>query len=128
MKLSELVRIIQEEVQNYFSDWNTYDEPSMLDKYYEKKIGISTDVPSKEPEIHTKGDLIGYVTMQWSKPLKKPILVFKNPQSLNGFTVDARGILLKNDDIYLAESYNALHDNILDLLAEKGIDSVSIKI
>jgi hypothetical protein len=115
MKLLKLIELIKEEIQDFYSDWQT--EPSIADKYYERRLGITADVPT--PEI--RAELVGYVDKQFDKPINKPIPVYKNPKSLEGFTSDTRGILLRTGDLYLAQSYNALHDNILDLLSEKNI-------
>lgn len=113
-----LLQIIKEELTNFFSDWSMNDEPSIADKYYEKNLGTTT---TNEPETNISAELVGYVTKQWKNTLPKPIPVYKNPRSLNGFTKETRGILLNTGDLYVAQSYNALHDNILELLAEKGI-------
>ncbi|MBN1637327.1 MAG: hypothetical protein JW866_00035 [Ignavibacteriales bacterium] len=115
MKLN-IFQIIKEEIQDYFSDWGV-SEPSIADKYYEKRLGISQSPPPEE----INAELFGFVTMQWDKPMKQPIPVYKNPRTLTGFLSDTRGILLNNGDLYLAQSYNALHENILELLAEHGI-------
>jgi hypothetical protein len=120
-----LLQIIKEELNNFFSDWSMNDEPSIADKYYEKNLGTMTR--GSEPETKLDGELVGYVTKQWKTPLPSPIPVHKNPRNLNGFTKETRGILLNTGDLYVAQSYNALHDNILDLLAEKGIIPLSSK-
>lgn len=116
-----LLRIIKEEIQDYFSDWRGDEEPSIADKYYEKR-GIA---PTKTEEINA--EVFGYVNKQYDKILNPPIPVYKNPKSLQGFKDNTRGILLSNGDLYLAQSYNALHDNILDMLADKGVISYASK-
>jgi hypothetical protein len=115
MKLSRILQLIKEEVENWFDD-----EPSaMADKYYEKSVMPQPTAPPSNVQI--AGELIGYVDKSWTQPLKTPIPVYKNPKNLNGFGTEARGILLNNADFYLSISASAMHDNILDMLAEKGI-------
>jgi len=119
--MSNIFQIIKEEIQNFYSDWQSNDEPSIADKYYEKK-GITT----KPIETPINAELIGYVNKQINK-LINPVPVYKNPKNLNGFSNDTRGILMSNGDLYLAQNYMTLHDNILDLLAEHGIVSYGSK-
>jgi hypothetical protein len=116
--MKSVLQIIKEEISNFYSDWQIGDNSSMADKYYEKNLGISTKKPQ---ESKIDAELIGYVTKLVNTPLKKPISIYKNPKNLNDFENDARGVLLNNGDLYLATSRSALHDNMLDLLTEKGI-------
>lgn len=116
--MKSILQIIKEEISNFYSDWETGDNSSIADKYYEKNLGISAKKPE---ESKIDGELIGYVTKLVNMPLKKPFSVYKNPKNLNGFENDARGVLLNIGDFYLATSRSALHDNMLDLLTEKGI-------
>jgi hypothetical protein len=118
-----ILQIIKEEVQNFYSDWSMSDEPSIADKIYSRNHGIDTD----EVQRPINAELVGYVNKRADKPLNPPVPVYKNPKTLDGFTHDTRGILMSNGDLYLAQSYNALHDNILDLLAEKNIVSYASK-
>jgi len=117
MKFSRLLQIIKEEISNFTSDWSMNDEPSLADRYYDNK-GITTKEPQQQNKIDA--ELVGYVDKQWTKSIT-PIPVYKNPRTLNGFTNETRGILLSTGDFYVAQSYNALHDNILQMLADKGI-------
>jgi len=114
MKFSRLLQIIKEEFENWYND-----EPSLADKYYEKK-NITTQEPQQTNQIDA--ELVGYVDKQGQNSIT-PIPVYKNPKNLNGFTKETRGILLSNGDFYVAQSYNALHDNILSMLAAKGVVS-----
>jgi len=118
-----ILQVIKEEVQNFYSDWSMNDEPSIADKIYSKNQGIET----AEVQRPINAELVGYVNKQAEKPLNPPVPVYKNPKTLDGFTHDTRGILMNTGDLYLAQSYNALHDNMLDLLAEKGIVSSASK-
>jgi hypothetical protein len=120
MKLSVL-QIIKEEVENFFNDTLPNGQPGMADNYYDKFVGASTPKPQTPGEPKISGELIGSVDKQWNEPLETPIPVYKNPINLMGFSNNARGVLLNNGDLYLGLSYNALHKNILDLLAEKNI-------
>jgi len=113
-----LLQIIKEEVSQFYNDWQINDEPSIADKYFEKISGQQTQQPEK-PQVD--GELIGYVTHAWTQKLSAPIPIYKNPRSLNGIGTEARGILVASGDLYLAPSYNAMHDNILELLSGKGI-------
>jgi hypothetical protein len=117
MKISRLLQIIKEEISNFTSDWSMNDEPSLADRYYDNK-GITTKEPQQQNTIDA--ELVGYVVKQWTKSIA-PIPVYKNPRTLNGFTKECRGILLSTGDFYVGQSYNALHDNLLQMLADKGI-------
>jgi len=115
--MRSVLQIINEEIQDFYSDWRGDDEPSLADKYYEKR-GIATASKQEQPKINA--ELIGYVDKQWTTPIT-PIAVYKNPENLNGFASGTRGILISNGDFYVAQSFNAFHDNILQLLSQKGI-------
>jgi hypothetical protein len=65
--VSKLMQIVKEEVNGYFSDWQV-EEPSIADKYYEKKLGIS-----KEPDIKIDAELIGYIDKE------KPLIIDDGP-------------------------------------------------
>lgn len=116
-----ILKLIREVVEQFYNDWSMGDEPSLADKYYEKQ-GITGQSSQQQPQQQNpiNAELVGYVDKQWQNPIT-PIPVYKNPKTLDGFTKEARGILLNTGDLYLAQSYNALHDNILKLLADKGI-------
>ena len=119
--MNSITRIIKEELQKLFEMWDDWDnEPSIADKIYAKK-GI---IPQEKTRINA--DLIGYVDKLWDKPIN-PIPVYKNPKNLIGFQPNTRAIVLDTGDLYVAESYNALHDNILDLLASKNIIPLASK-
>jgi hypothetical protein len=121
MKLSQLLRIINEEISNYTGytpDWMSTD-PSVADKYYEKIITTPNIPPAADNEIDA--EKIGYITKRWDSQLDTPVPIFKNPKNLRGFEPYARGVLLNNGDFYLAKSDNAVHMNFLDFLSEKGI-------
>jgi hypothetical protein len=121
MEISELFRIIKEEVQDFFSDWQTSDEPSVADKYYEKYYGIDTTNPNKEV-VNVDADVVGYVTTDWGRrKLDVPIPIYKNPKTLEGIGRMTRGILLSNGDFYVAKTYYAAHEIILEILANKNI-------
>lgn len=114
-----LLQIINEEIQDFYSDWQQEDEPSLADKYYEKRgITMPQEAP---PEQQINAELIGYVGKDWLGKLGAPVPVYKNPKTLEGFVDSTRGILMNNGDFYVAQSYKAFHDGILELLAEKGI-------
>jgi hypothetical protein len=119
MKVSRLLQIIKEEIENWFSD----DDQSTLDAYNNKFM--STKAPpapaQTAPQEKMDGELIGYVTKEWSKTLPVPIPIYKNPRTLQGVGVEARGVLIANGDFYLTPTANAMHDNILAVLGEKGI-------
>jgi hypothetical protein len=120
-----LLRIIKEEIENFYSDWHGNDEPSIADKYYEKQLGLQQNSQQQKEKINA--ELIGYVDKQMTSPLNPPVPVYKNPKTLDGFSNNTRGILLNNGDLYLAVTYNAFHDNILEMLSENGIISYKSK-
>ena len=114
-------QVIKEEAQNFFSDWQMGDEPSIADKYYEKYHGIDTDNPDKEVG-NVDAEVVGYVTTDWARrKLETAIPIYKNPKSLEGIGKTARGILLNNGDFYVAKTYYGAHEIILEELAKKGI-------
>ena len=117
-----LLQIIKEEVENWFNG----DDQSNLNAYSDKFM--STNAPpaavapaqqAQQPKLD--GELVGYVTKEWSRQLQIPIPIFKNPRSLTGAEAGARGVLMANGDFYLTAKANAMHDNILAALGEKGI-------
>jgi hypothetical protein len=113
MDFSRLIRIIKEEVENFFNS-----EPSIADKIYQDK-GIIPKQPEK-----IRGDVIGYVSTAWGIPFQRnqqPIPIVKNPKDLMDYDPMARGILVANGDLYLAQSEDALHYDIASLLAKQGI-------
>lgn len=117
MKLSRLLQIIKEEVQDFFSDWSTTDEPSLADKYYQKQ-GI--DTKTSEPE-NIGVEPFDYVNTMYGRPMKNAIPIYKNLKNLQGIDSYARGILVKNGDLYIAQSDKALHDDFLEVLAKHGV-------
>lgn len=117
MKLRQLLQIIKEEVNGFYNDWSMNDEPSIADRIYQRQ-GIDTQTASQQQQ-QIDAEQAGYVDKRGNTPIK-PIPVYKNPKSLDGFTNEARGILLSNGDFYLAQS-DVLHDNMLSMLASKGI-------
>lgn len=116
MKLSKIIQIIKEEISGFYNDWDMNDEPSIADRYYEKKLGITT-----LPKGKIDAEKVGYVTTMWGKKIDTPIPVYKNPKSLDGFEKYCRGVLLNNGDLYLANSDKTMHDDLLKMLAEKGL-------
>jgi hypothetical protein len=117
-----LLLIIKEEIENWFND----DDQSNLNAYSDKFM--STNAPptavasaqqAQQPKLD--GELVGYVTKEWTRQLQIPIPIFKNPKSLTGAEAGARGVLMANGDFYLTPKANAMHDNILATLGEKGI-------
>jgi hypothetical protein len=115
-----IFNLIKEELQDYYSDWGT--ESSLGDKIFAKNQGQAI----QEPQI-SNAELIGYVDKRGLEDISPPIPVYKNPKTLEGFSNDTRGILMDTGDLYVAQNYNALHANILDLLAEKNIIPYSSK-
>jgi hypothetical protein len=111
-----IIQIIKEELQDFY-DYG--DEQSMVDRYYERNI--SNKPATQTPKEQINAELIGYVTKQWGAKLNEPIPVYKNPSRLIGFAANARGVLLEDGTFFLAPTPSAMHDNILDMLAEKGI-------
>lgn len=116
--MNSILQIIKEELINFIKEnWDTWEnEPSIADKIYARQ-GIEVQ---QQPEEKINAELVGYVNKQWNKPIN-PIPVYKNPKNLIGFLPNTRAILLNTGDLYVAQSYNALHDNMLDLLADKKI-------
>lgn len=115
-----LIQIINEVIQDFYNDWSPNDEPSIADKYFANKIGVETK-PQLQQQESINAQLIGYVTKRYNKPINPAVSVYKNPKNLQGFSNNTRGIILINGDFYVATTPEALHDDILDLLAEHGI-------
>lgn len=118
---NSIFQIIAEEVQNFYSDWQMNDEPSIIDKYREKYYGIDSSNPNKE-NVKVNAEVVGYVTTDWGgNKLKEPIPIYKNPLSLDGIGKIARGILMSNGDFYVAKTYYAAHEIMLKELAKNNI-------
>jgi len=117
MKLS-IIKIIKEEIENYFSDWQASDTSSIADKYYNKYF-LTDTTPYNEK---VDAEVAGYVSKDWSgRPLENPIPIYKNPKSLTGIDRHTRGIVVKNGDFYIAKDYRAAHNRIIEKLADLGI-------
>ena len=116
MNLSKLIQIINEEIQQWYDD-----EPSIVDRYYQNKGITMSPQNSREEKPKLSGELIGYVTKAWTAPLKQPVAIYKNPRNLTGFPTTARGVLVNSGDVYIGQTEEALHYNILELLAKEGI-------
>ena len=124
MKLSKLLQIIKEEFQNYYSDWQVNDEPSMSDKYFEKITGAPASssqqsTTQSEPQVDAE-ELVGYVNKIEGKILKQPVAIYKNPKNFNGIEPTVRGVLTNTLDLYVAQKFNIVHDDLLELLARKN--------
>lgn len=116
MNLKNLLKLINEEVQNWFND-----EPSIADKYYQNNYGLNNQNNSNVDNNNISGELIGYLDKAWSSKLHKPIPVYKNPKNLRGFENYVKGILVENGDIYISLTNEGLHFNIIELLGKKNI-------
>jgi hypothetical protein len=109
-----IIQLIREELEDFYD----YDkEQSMADKYYQTKVAVD---PSPKGYIYN-AELVGNVDKQYGRKLSEPVPIYKNPKNLQGFGNGARGVLLSNGDFYLAQSWEAMHDDLLDLLGEKNI-------
>jgi hypothetical protein len=117
MNVSKLLQIINEELEDFY-DLDA--EQSMADRYFNTQVAAPKS-PTSTPEVQINAELIGYVDRQYTQKLPAPIPVYKNPETLEGFSNGCRGVLLENGDFYCATSVSAMHDNILDLLGNKGI-------
>jgi hypothetical protein len=116
-----LLQIIREEVQNWFNDDDQSNLNAYSDKYMSTNAPPAAVAPTQTQQPKLDGELVGYVTKEWTRDLKVPIPIFKNPRSLTGAEAGARGVLMANGDFYLTPKANAMHDNILSALGEKGI-------
>ena len=117
-----LLQIIKEEIENWFNG----DDQSALNAYSDKFLSTNAPPAAVAPAQQTQqpkldGELVGYVTKEWTRQLQVPIPIFKNPKSLTGAEAGARGVLLNNGDFYLTPKANAMHDNILATLGKKSI-------
>ncbi len=110
-----LLQIIKEELEDFY-DYGA--EPSMSDRYLQKNTLVN---PTPTEKINA--ELIGYIYTQYGRKLPEPIPVYKNPKSLIGFGYNTRGIILADGDFYLAKTWGAMHDDILEMLSEKNIIS-----
>jgi hypothetical protein len=109
--------MIYNETKKFISE---YEEESLADRLFNKRY---SQVPTTTKSItdSSMGELIGYIYKDNFKNLKEPVAVYKNPKSLKNFGSDTRGILTNNIDLYIAVSYEALHNFILDLLVRNNI-------
>jgi hypothetical protein len=96
-----------------------YEEDSIADKIYAKKLGILSNRPEGKK---VDGELIGFIEESvYGKKYMIPIAVYKNPRTIIGLGYGTRGILLESGDFYVAKTSNALHDELINFLIEKKI-------
>lgn len=112
-----IIKIIKEEIDRWFDD-----EPSLLDKYHEKRFGTGRQEPQQDYKQNdaSNGQLVGFLDKAWTQKLNNPIPVYKNPKNLNNFDINVRGVLLQNGDLFLGGTAEAMHWNILQLLLKLG--------
>lgn len=117
--MQNIIEIIKEEINTHISEF--YDEESsVLDTYTQKKLGMGTVKDVRK----YNGELIGTITHSpWfaNRKYKDPCHIFKNPKTVKEFPYEARGVLLKNADFYLATNIEVLHNDILLFLVKKNI-------
>lgn len=118
---SKLNEIIADEIKRFLIEienmTNDDNDVNILDKYYEKNISNAPQIKSQEQKID--GKLIGFVETLWGQKTQ-PSPVYQNPKSLDGFDSMCRGVLTADENFYVARYKNAMHDDILEMLAEAG--------
>jgi len=121
MNLTKLIRIINEEIQALTEFWDEDQPHSWVDKIHQDKGMMTSPNNPQEEQPKLSGELIGHVTKAWTAPLKQPVAIYKNPRNLTGFPNMARGVLIENGDVFIGQTEDSLHYNILELLAKEGI-------
>ena len=114
-----LVEIIKEELE----DWFDNNEPSLADNIYNNKLGINADNDNTN-DTYSQGEYIGSTTNSYNTTKVK---IFLNPLSLNKFQTNCRGIVMDSGDLYLCDSPNLTHYNIIDFLSKKNIIANNMK-
>ncbi len=120
--MNRLINTIKEEIFRFLKEYNRDDEPSIADKWYEKKLGIRSKKISNEI-TDDDGELMGMIFYNTKgNKFKDHLYVFKNPRNINNFDYEVKGILLNNGDFYLMMGdINMLHEDLIDFLIRKGI-------
>ncbi len=117
--MNNIKDIIITETRNFINEYFN-DEESLGDKIFNRKYNQvpQTTKPVTDPSM---GELVGYIYKNNYRTFNEPIGIYKNPKSLNNFGNDTRAILTNKIDLYVATSYEALHEYILELLVDKNI-------
>jgi hypothetical protein len=113
-------------IKNIIKEWfaDEYDnEPRLSDKINIRRgITKQNDVDKSRKTDAILFDFI--VPMVNNRVLKgEPIPLYKNPKTLMGIDMGARGVLLEDGTFFIAKTMYATHDDILKKLAEKKIIS-----
>lgn len=121
MKNGFLDYVIKEEIYSFIKEYYEEREPSLADKWYEKKLGIGRETAIGEHDP-SDGEFIGQITKNiFGNPFYKPSNVYKNPKSLKNYPYDARGILLENGDFYIKQRNVGIHEDLIQFLIEKNV-------
>ena len=113
--------IIKEEIGLFINEFYGDDEPSIADKWYEKRLAITPDRVSNET-TDDDGELIGIITHDIrGKKLMNFSYVFKNPRNLKNYGLTIRGVLLNNGDFYAMKGTQTIHDDLINFLIKKNI-------
>lgn len=121
MNYGKFLNILKEELDNWFDN----NEPSLADNIYNQKYGINADNNTEEADnAYSQGQYIGSTTNSYNTTKVK---IFLNPLSLHKFQTRCRGVVMDNGDLYLANTPNLTHYNIIDFLSEKKILADNMK-
>lgn len=105
----------------------------VADKYAENEFHIPDDAKYHFEQKFLKENnpnLIGQITHSWDdNKFERITNIYFNPKSLDNFDAFVRGIILKNGDLYLADSSrDVIHIDIVRFLIRNGILEGSIDV
>ena len=110
-----LKSIILEELIKFLNENYDSEQGSILDTYFDNKYPSG----SGESKTGLSGEYVGDIYRY--EPENRPCRCYKNPQNLNGFDPNCRGILLENLDFYAIDFKNVTHTAIINFLENLGV-------
>ena len=110
-----LSRIISEEILKFLKENYDSEQGSILDTYFDNKYPYGTG----ESKTDLSGEYVGDIYPNNSN--ERPCRCYKNPQNLDGFDPNCRGILLENLDFYVVDFKNVTHTAIIRFLEILGV-------
>jgi len=103
----------------YINVKNNFVSEGVGDKYAEQEFNIPDELSNY---VLPNADFIGIITHDYiGNKLKKVTKIYCNPASLDDFVPFVRGIILKNGDLYVANSNEVIHIDIVNFLIKNNI-------
>ena len=117
MNYGRFLNILKEELEDWFDD-----EEGLADKMYASRFGINTQQPQQsKPKLESQGELVGYLESNPDYP------IYRNPETLDGFDDNCRGVIFANGNLYLCTNYEIYHRRLFDFLQVKDLENVDPK-